>query len=80
MIPFAPPVRRENVQYSYAELQKHTAIEIRDLVNYYKNTGGWDPETCEPHVVHAIEELYAVCANLARKIGVVDEQQPPSVG
>lgn len=63
VIPFAPPVRRENVQYSYAELQKHTAIEIRDLVNYYKNTGGLGPRnmrasrrSCDRRTLRGVRE------------------------
>lgn len=61
-------------------LRTRTTDQVRDLVQFYNSTGKWDPATCDLHVVRAIEELYAVCAILAAKIGDSDEQQPPSIG
>jgi hypothetical protein len=66
----------------FVVLKTRTLDTVRELVDYYKSTGKWDPASCDEHVIHAIDELQVVCAIVAGKITItgVSDEQPPSVG
>jgi hypothetical protein len=58
------------------KLRKRTLDTVRDLVSYYNSTGRWN-DSCEPHVIRAIEELYIVCNKLA---GAEHAESAPRIG